>query len=365
MIPFLDLRKLNHPHQRQLRSAIADVLDSGQLILGPQVERFERAFARYCGVKTAIGVGNCLDALTLILRAYRELGFLCDGDEVIVPANTYIASILAITENRLKPVLVEPDIRTYNLDANCVKRAITKRTRAMLVVHLYGRVGYSAKLQRIAREHNLKIIEDCAQSHGAFYRKKRVGGLGDAAGFSFYPSKPLGALGDAGAVTTNDLALADVIRALRNYGSRQKYVNQYRGVNSRLDELQAAVLSVKLEHLDEENNRRRAIARCYRKGIQNRKLLLPEVDDEASHVWHLFPVRTESRDAFQQFLRRRGIETLIHYPIPPHQQRAYAAWNRKRYPITEEIHRTVVSLPLHAALAKREVARIITACNEY
>ena len=324
MIPFLDLKSINARHRQDLIDAISRVIDSGWYILGKEVESFETDFARYCGVNHAIGTGNGLDALTLIIRAYKELGTFNEGDEILVPANTYIATVLAIAENRLQPVLVEPDAASFNIDPHRLEKHITNRTKAILVVHLYGQVGYSNELQAVADRHGLKIIEDSAQAAGAVYSGKKTGSLGDASGFSFYPSKTLAALGDAGAVTTNDDGLAAVVRALRNYGSHQKYHNRYRGINSRLDELQAAVLSVKLRQLDQENSERRSIADRYRNGISNPKIILPNVNEAHSHVWHVFAVRTEQRDAFVRHLDNHGIETVIHYPIPPHQQPAFA-----------------------------------------
>ena len=293
------------------------------------------------------------------------MGVFSEGDEILVPANTYIASILAITENCLKPVLVEPDIITYNLDVNRLEEKITDQTKGILTVHLYGQIAYSEKMQRIADKYKLKIIEDCAQAAGANYKNKFAGNLGDAAGFSFYPSKNLGALGDGGAVTTNDLELAKVIRALRNYGSHKKYYNIYKGINSRLDELQAAVLLVKLKYLDEENSRRKKIAKLYLENINNKNLILPEAENEFSHVWHLFVVRTKERDKFWQYLADNGIGTVIHYPVPPHKQEAFAEWNSVSYPITEEIHNTVISLPLNPAMKDDEISAVIKACNEY
>ncbi|MEW6610020.1 MAG: DegT/DnrJ/EryC1/StrS family aminotransferase [Patescibacteria group bacterium] len=364
-IPFLNFRDLNVPYRQELLAAIARVLDSGWYILGEEVRRFEEAFARYCGVAYTIGTGNGLDALTLIIRAYKEMGILHAGDEILVPANTYIATILAITENRLVPVLVEPDIRTYNIDVSLIERHMTDRTKAILTVHLYGQVGYSEEMQAIAAKYKLKIIEDSAQAHGAVYQGRKVGSLGDAGGFSFYPSKNLGALGDAGGVTTNDAALAGVIRALRNYGSQKKYYNLYKGVNSRLDELQAAVLSVKLKYLDQENEARRKIAKQYLTYIKNEHLILPYAADDASHVWHLFVVRTAQRDKFVQHLLDHGVETLIHYPVPPHRQQAFAEWSERRYPVTEEIHRTVVSLSLHPSMIQDDITRVIEVCNAF
>lgn len=365
MIPFLNLKDLNAPYRKELLDAIAEVIDSGHYILGPKVESFEKEFSKYCGVKYTLGTGNGLDALTLIFRAYKEMGVFHEGNEILVPANTYIASVLSITENRLTPVLVEPNINTYNLDDDLLEKHITKKTKAILTVHLYGRVGYSNKMQKVAEKYGLKIIEDGSQAHGAEYGGKKVGNLGDAAGFSLYPSKPLGALGDAGAVTTNDRKLAEMIRTLRNYGSHKKYHNLYKGVNSRLDEMQAAILLVKLKYLDKENEKRRKIAERYLKSIKNDKLLLPKVIDRKSHVWHVFAVRTKERNKFAEYLSGRGIETLVHYPIPPHKQKAYFEWSKQKYPITEEIHNTVISLPLYQTMQEKEISQIIKVCNEY
>jgi dTDP-4-amino-4,6-dideoxygalactose transaminase len=366
MIPFLEFSKLNAPYKKELMDAVSDVIDNGQYILGAKVVEFENAFAEYCGTKHAIGVGNGLDALTLIIRGYKELGVMKEGDEILVPSNTYIASILAITENRLVPVLVEPDLATYNIDPILLEAKITPKTKAILTVHLYGHVAYSEAMQKIADKHGLKIIEDSAQAHGAERKGKKAGNLGDASGFSLYPSKPLGAVGgDAGIITTNDDKLAEVVRAIRNYGSQQKYHNLYQGVNSRLDEIQAAMLLVKLGHLDEENAYRINIAKRYREEIKNPKIILPGTEDEASHVWHLFVTRTENRDAFQKYLTDNGVGSLIHYPIPPHKQPAYKDWNNESYPISEAIHKTVLSLPLHNALTDDEVTAVIRACNSF
>jgi dTDP-4-amino-4,6-dideoxygalactose transaminase len=365
MIPFLNLKDMNAPYRQELIDAITEVVDSGHYILGSKVTAFEDEFSKYCSTKHAIGTGNGLDALTLIIRSYKEMGVFREQDEILVPANTYIASILSITENRLKPVLVEPEINTYNIDVNLLEKHITDKTKAILVVHLYGQVGYSEKMQSIADAHNLKIIEDCAQAQGASYKGRKTGSLGDAGGFSFYPSKNLGALGDAGGVTTNDTQLSEVIRALRNYGSHKKYYNQYQGVNSRLDEIEAAVLLVKLKYLDESNVTRKKTARQYLDGIKNPKLILPKAEIGASHVWHLFVVRTNERDHFQRYLSDNGIETLIHYPVPPHKQKAYADWDSRSYPISEDIHATVISLPLHPAMKKQDVDYVIETCNGY
>lgn len=367
MIPFLDFRELNKPYRQELLEAIAKVINAGHYILGEEVEAFEQEFASYCGVKHAIGCGNGLDALTLIMRAYKELGVFKEGDEILVPANTYIASILSVTENGLKPVLVEPDLDTYNLDVNLLEKNITSKTKGILIVHLYGRIGYSDKMKEIAQKHGLKIIEDCAQSHGAVYLNRKAGSLGDAAGFSFYPSKPLGAIGDAGAVTTHDSELAALIRALRNYGSEKKYHNLYQGLNSRLDELQAAVLRIKLKHLDEENEYRRKIAARYLKEIKHKDIVLPQMpDDSRAHVWHLFVLRLKNkqqREAFEIHMKGQGVGTLIHYPVPPHKQPAYKDWNSQSYPITEQIHETVISLPLNSYLTDQEVGKVVKAVN--
>ena len=366
MIPFLDLRAINAAHREEIMAAITRVFDSGQYILGKEVEQFEAEFTRYCGVKHAIGSGNGLDALTLIIRAYKELDILHEGDEILVPANTYIATILAITENRLKPVLVEPDTSTYNIDVNRLEDIITVKTKAIMVVHLYGQVGYSQRMQKIANAHGLKIIEDCAQAHGAILQDKRTGSLGDAGGFSFYPGKKLGALGDGGAVTTNDTALAEIVRALRNYGSHKKYYNQYQGVNSRLDALQAAVLSVKLKYLDGENEKRRTVAEFYLQHITNAALVLPQPAlHRESHVWHLFVVRTENRDHFQQYLQDREIQTVIHYPVAPHKQEAFSDWDTQIYPVSEALHASVISLPIYPTMTLEQANYIAAACNAY
>ena len=361
MIQFLSLKNLNIPFRNQIIDAITQVIDSGYYILGERLKAFEDAFSRYCGVKNSIGVGNGLDALSLIMSAYKEMGVFHEGDEILVPANTYIATILAITANRLKPILVEPDSMTCNIDEALLEKHITKKTKAILTVHLYGRIAYSFQMQKIAQKYKLKIIEDCAQAHGALFKGKKAGNLGDAAGFSFYPSKNLGALGDGGAVTTNDKKLADVIRALRNYGSHKKYFNLYKGVNSRLDELQAAVLLVKLKYLDKENGQRREIAKKYLKNIKNEKLILPQ--DDPSHVWHLFTVRTNNRDAFAKHLMNQGVGSVVHYPLLPHQQKAYREGNANKFPITEELHKTIISLPLFPRMKEEVIIKLISVCN--
>jgi len=365
MIKFLDLQKITAKYQEEIMLAINRVLNSGWFILGNEISNFETAFAEYIGVKHCIGVANGLDALRLILQAYIELGLMKEGDEVIVPANTYIASILAITQNRLKPVLVEPDISTYNIDDNKIEQAITPRTKAIMIVHLYGQNSYTEKIETIANKYKLKIIEDNAQAHGARYCGKRTGALGHAAGVSFYPGKNLGAIGDAGAVLTNDEELALLIRALGNYGSTEKYHNQYQGVNSRLDEIQAAVLSIKLKYLDQDNSDRRRVAMRYLNEINNDEIILPKLISDEGHVWHLFVVRTKNRLALQGHLSKNGIQTLIHYPVPPHKQFAFKNWSHLSFPITEKIHEEVLSLPISPVMTDEEINKVIIAVNSY
>lgn len=363
MINFLNLKKINEQYRDEIIEAMTRVLDSGWYIAGNELSDFEKSFANYCGVKHCIGVANGLDALNLVLRAWKELGKLQAGDEVIVQANTYIASILAITENDLVPVLVEPDPHTYNLSPEIVRQAITGKTRAILPVHLYGCISPMKELCNIAEQHGLLILEDCAQSHGAKLGGKSAGSWGDAAGFSFYPGKNIGALGDAGAITTNDNELADVLKALRNYGSHKKYQNIYQGVNSRLDELQAAVLSVKLKHIEQETARRREIANSYLKNITNKLVQLPVCENEDMHVWHLFVIATPEREALQTWLSERCVQTLIHYPIPPHKQEAYKEWNERQYPLTEKIHQQVISLPLDPTMTDDDIKYVIDVLN--
>jgi len=363
MIPFLDLKGINHQYRAELIEACTRVIDSGWYIHGEECHAFEGEFANYCGTKHCIGVANGLDALTLILRAYMELGIMSEGDEVIVPSNTYIASVLAISQNGLIPVLVEPDLATYLLDPLLIEAKITPKTKAILPVHLYGQTCDMDKINEIAKRYNLKVIEDSAQSHGAYYGEKRSGNLGDASGFSFYPGKNLGALGDGGAVTTNDDELAQVIRALGNYGSHKKYENLYQGVNSRLDEIQAAMLRVKLRHLDKEIEERRTIAEYYSAHIDDAKVVLPAVRERESHVWHLFVVRHENRDVLQNCLKDSGIQSMIHYPIPPHKQQAYSQMNELVLPIADIIHDTIISLPLYPGLSMESVKNIVSAIN--
>ncbi len=366
MIKFLDLQKVNLQHRQETETLILEVFRSGWYLLGDMTRVFESNFSNYIGARYAIGVANGLDALRLILRGYIELGNMNRGDEILVPSNTYIASILAISDNGLVPVLVEPDIENYNLDITKLEEKITSKTKGILIVHLYGRTFFSDELKVLAEKHNLKIIEDNAQAIGAEWNGKKTGNLGDASGFSFYPGKNLGALGDAGAITTNDDDLAKTIRALANYGSNQKYVNIYQGLNSRLDEIQAAVLDVKLKYIDNENAARRDIAKRYISEISNPTIILPEnPTDENEHVWHLFVIRTENRDDLQKYLTENKVQTLIHYPIPPHQQQAYKEWNDLSFPISEKIHDEVLSLPISPVMDYADVDRIIELLNQF
>ena len=366
MIKFLDLQQINLAHQQEIEEKLLQTFRSGWYLLGNEVKAFEEQLAVYTGAKHAIGVANGLDALRLILRGYIEMGVMKKGDEILVPANTYIASILAISDNGLVPVLVEPDLHTYNIDVDKIEEKITSKTKGILIVHLYGRVVFSEKLKEIAAKHQLKLVEDNAQAIGAEWKGLKTGNLGDAAGFSFYPGKNLGALGDAGGITTNDEELAKTIRALANYGSNQKYVNIYQGLNSRLDEIQAAVLGVKLKYIDTENSRRKEIAKRYIAEIKNPNIILPENPaNEAEHVWHLFVIRTAEREKLQNYLTEKGVQTLIHYPIPPHKQEAYKDWNNLSFPITEQIHDEVLSLPISPVMSDEEVDAVINVLNSY
>ncbi|MBB1303740.1 DegT/DnrJ/EryC1/StrS family aminotransferase [Pseudoalteromonas sp. SR44-8] len=365
MIPFLDLAKVNAQYQQELKNACSRVIDTGWYIMGKELEAFETEFADYCGVKFAIGVANGLDALTLTLRAWKELGKLKAGDEVIVPANTYIASILAITENDLVPVLVEPNIDTYNLCPTIVEKAITRKTKAILPVHLYGLISPMPELIKLADEYNLLVLEDCAQSHGAKINGKKCGSWGDAAGFSFYPGKNLGALGDAGAITTNDENLARAIKALRNYGSHEKYKNIYQGVNSRLDEIQAAMLRVKLSYLDIETDQRRVLANKYKNEIVNAKIRLPSWNNDEEHAFHLFVILCDERDELQKYLEDNEIQSLIHYPVAPHKQQAYEKFNSLSLPVTENIQNCILSLPISSLLSVDQANHIIKVINDF
>lgn len=370
MISFLDLRAINLQYKKELCDSFENLLDSGWFILGENVKKFEKEFANYCGVKNCVGVANGLDALILVLEAYKKLGLMKKGDEVIVPSNTYIASILAVSNAGLKPVLVEPDINTFVIDENLIEQKITSKTKVILPVHLYGRLCKMEAINKIAKKYNLKVIEDCAQSHGASFNKIKCGNLGDAAGFSFYPGKNLGALGDGGAVTTNDDELAETIIALRNYGSHKKYENIYQGINSRLDEIQAGFLSIKLKKLDEDNAYRRKIAQYYFDNFKNELITLPyskqtNIDNLSSNVWHVFTVRVEDRNRFQNYLTEKGIQTVIHYPIPPHKQKAYPEWNNDSYPISEKIHEQIISLPISQIMKERDYKKVVEVVNAY
>lgn len=373
MIKFLDLKAINNSFEPEMSSAIARVINSGWYLLGDEVKTFEKEYSEYIGTKHCIGVGNGLDALRIIFKAYIELGILKEGDEIIVPANTYIASVLAITDNNLVPILVEPNLETFNIDSCKIEEKITVRTKGIMIVHLYGQNAMNSEIQKIIDKYSLKLIEDNAQASGSFYDEKRTGSLGDAAGHSFYPGKNLGALGDGGAVTTDDEELATVVRALANYGSLKKYVNDYPGLNSRLDEIQAAALQIKLKRLDEDNQRRCQIAKYYCENIKNPEIILPKLKREGKffssfnfnqeHVWHLFVIRTKNRKELQQFLLENDIQTLIHYPIPPHKQKAYKNLNKLVFPITDQIHNEVLSLPISPIMEERDVKKVVEVIN--
>ena len=361
MIKYLDLKRINDCHDMELRQAIDEVLQSGWYLKGEATHRFEQHYADFIGTKFCIGCANGLDALTLIFRAYKEMGIMKDGDEVIVPANTFIASILAITDNNLVPVMVEPDIKTLEIDDRLIEQAITTRTRAIMIVHLYGRCAYTDKIGELCKRYNLRLIEDNAQAHGCTFGNRKTGSLGDAAGHSFYPGKNLGALGDAGAVTTNVEELARVIAALGNYGSHQKYVHDYAGRNSRIDELQAAMLDVKLKYLETENQRRKQIASIYINKVKNPLIYIPQ--SERDCVWHIFPVFCERRDELKQYLGSHGVETQIHYPIPPHMQHCYSRWNSISLPVTERLSREELSLPCHQMMTDKDAEMIAEIIN--
>ena len=365
MIKFLDLQKITAQYGDELKAAANRVIDSGWFLQGKENEAFEKHYADFIGTPYCIGCANGLDALTLIYKAYMELGYMQPGDEVIVPANTYIASILAITENGLKPVLVEPRFDTLEIDDSKVEAAITVRTKSIMIVHLYGRLAYTSKIGDLCKKYDLKLVEDNAQAHGCMYRCHRTGSLGDAAGHSFYPGKNLGSLGDGGAVTCTDKDLADVIRALANYGSQKKYVFRYCGRNSRLDETNAAYLDVKLKYLDRDNDHRRKVAKLYIEGISNPLITLPSELPEESNVYHIFPIFCEYRDRLQAHLTANGIETLIHYPIPPHKQECYKEWNNLSFPITEKIHQQELSFPISPCLSPDEAEYVIDVINSF
>ena len=365
MIKFLDLQKITQKYSDEIHEAVDRVVDSGWYLQGKENEKFEVNYAHYIGTKYTIGCANGLDALILIFRAYIELGIMEPGDEVIVPANTYIASILAISENDLKPVLVEPSLETYQIDDSKIEEVITTRTKAILIVHLYGQCAYTDKIGELCKKYNLKLVEDNAQAHGCKFNGRKTGSLGDAAGHSFYPGKNLGAFGDAGAVTTNDEDLAKVVRAVTNYGSRQKYIFKYCGRNSRLDEIQAAVLDVKLKHLDEDIAIRKEVAKYYIEHITNPQIILPVIKNRDAHVFHIFTIRTKKRDELQRYLTDNGVQTLIHYPKPPHKQECYKEWNDFSYPITEQIHNEVLSIPVSPVMVDQEVKIVVELLNTW
>ena len=374
MIKFLDLQKINAQYADEIKQATSRVIDKGWYLLGDETLHFEENYASFIGTKYCIGVANGLDALRLILKAYMEMGVMQEGDEVIVPANTFIASVLAITENNLKPVLVEPDLFTYQIDENLIEQHFTTKTKAIMIVHLYGQCAYTDKIGALCEKYNLKLIEDNAQAHGCFFieqgiknkeQRRRTGSLGDAAGHSFYPGKNLGALGDGGAVTTDNEELENVVRSLANYGSSKKYTFRYTGRNSRLDEIQAAILNVKLKYIDRDNEARKKVAKYYMDNIKNPDIVLPTVKDWNSHVFHIFPVRCRKRDQLQNYLTENGVQTLIHYPIPPHKQECYNEWNYLSLPVTEQIHNEELSLPISPVLRGDEVKQVVNIINNW
>ncbi len=364
-VPFLSLHDVTEKYKDEIHEAALRVIDSGWYLQGEENKRFEEDYSKYIGTKYTVGCANGLDALIWIFRAYIELGVMKPGDEVIVPANTYIATILSITENGLTPVLVEPNIQTLEIDDLLIEEKITSKTKAICIVHLYGQCAYTEKIGQLCKKYNLKLIEDNAQAHGCLYNGCKTGSLGDAAAHSFYPGKNLGALGDAGAVTTDDEALANAVRSLANYGSSKKYVFKYKGRNSRLDEIQAAILDVKLNHLDEDVKIRQAIAKKYIQGIKNPKIKLPNVPDFSAHAFHLFPIMCEQRDELQKYLTEKGIGTNIHYPIPPHKQECYKEWNNISLPVTEKIHNEELSIPMSQCLTDEQVEYVIKCLNEW
>ena len=365
MIKFYDLQAITAMHAEEYKEAVARVIDSGWFLQGHANQQFEAHYAKYIGTQHCIAVANGLDALYLLLRGYKEMGLIQDGDEIIVPANTYMATILAITRNHLVPVLVEPTWEHLEIDIDKIEAAITPKTKGVMIVHLYGRIAYNDKLGEICKKYGLKLLEDCAQSHGCAWKGIKTGALGDAAAHSFYPGKNLGAFGDAGAVTTNDAELASVIRALANYGSEEKYVFKYAGINSRMAETDAAVLDVKLKYLDEDNRKRQKLAAFYYTHIQNPLIMLPKRLDDENNVYHQFPIFCEHRNELQKYLNEHGIETLIHYPIPPHQQACYKEWNHRSFPISEKIHAQELSIPMNQAISTEEAEAVVSALNSF
>lgn len=365
MIKFLDIQKITNKNSKEIHDEVSRIIDSGWYLLGDENKRFEKNYSDFIGTKHSINVANGLDALRLIIKAYVEMGVFETGDEIIVPANTYIASILAITDNRLKPILVEPDILSYQIDDSKIEQHISPRTKGIMIVHLYGQCAFTEKIGEICKKYNLKLIEDNAQSTGCVFKGRRTGSLGDAAGHSFYPGKNMGALGDSGAVTTDNDQLAETVRALANYGSGEKYVFDYQGLNSRMDEIQAAILNVKLKYIDSDNQYRKSIAKFYLDNISNSNIIVPIISDWDAHVCHLFVVRTKNRDMLLQHLADNGIQALIHYPIPPHKQKAYKEWNTMSFPITEKIHNEVVSLPISQVISEEEAQKVVNAINTF
>ena len=365
MVKLLDLQAITLMHGEEYEAAAKRVIESGWFLQGKENQTFEKDYAQYIGTSHCVAVANGLDALKLILRGYKELGVMNDGDEIIVPANTYIATILAITDNRLVPVLVEPTWENLELDIDKVEAAITPKTKGVMTVHLYGRIAFNDKLKKICQTHGLKLMEDCAQSHGCTWNGIKTGALGDAAAHSFYPGKNLGAFGDAGAVTTNDRELAETIRALANYGSQKKYVFKYVGINSRMSELDAAVLDVKLKYLDEDNQRRQKLAAFYYEHISNPLITLPSRLKDENNVYHQFPIFCEYRDKLQEHLNTKGVQTLIHYPIPPHKQECYKDWNDRKYPITEKIHAQELSIPMNQVVSEEDASMVVDAINTF
>jgi dTDP-4-amino-4,6-dideoxygalactose transaminase len=365
MIKFLDLQKVTQKYSDEIHEAVLRVVDSGWYLQGDENKTFERNYASYTGTDYCIGVANGLDALRLIFRAYIELGMMQEGDEIIVPANTYIASILAISDNRLIPVLVEPSVDTLQIDDTKIEQAITEKTKGIMIVHLYGQCAYTKKISEICKTNGLKLIEDNAQAHGCMFDGLKTGSLGDAAGHSFYPGKNLGAFGDSGAVTTSEPVLADMVRTLANYGSQKKYIFDHQGLNSRMDEIQAAILDVKLRHLDEDIELRKSVALNYISNIKHSDIRLPILKGSDSHVFHIFPILTSRRDELQKYLTEKGIQTVIHYPIPPHKQKCYKAWNSLSLPITEQIHNQELSLPISPVMTNEEVRYIVDTLNKW
>lgn len=365
MIKFLDLEKITHKYDNEIHQAASRVIDAGWYLLGNETKQFEKDYADYIGTQYCIAVANGLDALRIILRAYIELGSITKGDEIIVPANTFIASILAVNDNGLVPVLVEPDINTYLIDVSKIEEAITPKTKGIMIVHLYGQCSYTDNIAKICKKHDLLLIEDNAQSAGCKFHDRVTGSLGNAAGHSFYPGKNLGAFGDGGAITTNEKRLADTARTLANYGSNTKYIFEYKGLNSRLDEIQAAILDVKLKHLDEDNERRKVVAQYYFDNIKNPEIILPVTKERDSHVFHLYVIRTTKRDELMQYLADNLVQVLIHYPVPPHKQKAYKEWNDLHFPITEKIHNEVLSLPISQVITDEEVKTVVDIVNSF